>query len=131
MTHQPSRKQLKEFGLFIGLAFPLVFGWLLPALFGHGFRSWTLWIGIPSLILGLVAPQRLAWPYRGWMAFGNALEWTNSHVVLGLVFLVILQPIAFVMRLLGHDPLRRKANGKSSSYRELRQHHTIDLKRIF
>lgn len=131
-THStpPSRKQLREFGLLISIVFPVVLGWLLPALHAHPFRVWTLWIGVPALALALLAPRLLATPYRGWMALGNALGWVNSHIILGAVFVLVLQPIALLMRLCGHDPLRRKRHGQQS-YRELRSNPSINLKQIF
>ena len=127
----PSRKQLREFGLLLGFVFPVVLGWLLPALHGHAFRVWTLWIGIPALSLGLLAPRLLAKPYQGWMALGHALGWINSHIILGAVFVLVLQPIALLIRLAGHDPLRRKRLANSASYREARSINDINLKRIF
>jgi len=129
-TPQPSRKQLREFGLLMGIAFPLLLGLLLPALHGHAFRLWTLWIAIPALAIGLLAPRLLAGPYQGWMALGNVLGWINSHIILGAVFVLVLQPIALLMRLCGHDPLRRKRHGQSS-YRELRSDPSINLRKIF
>ncbi|MEB3244202.1 MAG: SxtJ family membrane protein [Cyanobacteriota bacterium] len=129
-TPAPSRRQLREFGLLIGIVFPLLLGWLLPALHGHAFRAWTLWIGLPALALGLMWPRALAWPYRGWMALGHGLGWINSHLILGLVFLLVLQPIAALMRLLGHDPLRRRRNA-ADTYRERREHPPVNMRRIF
>ena len=131
MTDSPSKKQLREFGYLIGFGFPILIGWLLPTLFGHDFRAWTLWVGIPGLILGLIAPGLLRQPYRAWMALGHALGWVNSHVILGLVFIVVLQPIAYVMRLFGHDPLRRKKHHGNQSYREERKSLEVDFNRIF
>ena len=131
MTDSPTKKQLKEFGYLIGFGFPILLGWLIPMLFGHGFRAWTLWVGIPALILGLIAPSLLRQPYRAWMALGHALGWVNSHVILGLVFIVVLQPIAYLMRLFGHDPLRRKMQRGSKSYREERNSLAVDFTRIF
>ena len=125
-----SKKQLREFGLLIGFGFPFLIGWLLPFLVGHGFRAWTLWVGIPGLILGLTAPQLLHYPYKGWMALGHVLGWINSHIILGLVFIVVLQPIAYIMRLTGYDPLRRRRKGVKT-YREDCQNHQTDLTRIF
>ncbi|MDA7435165.1 SxtJ family membrane protein [Synechococcus sp. AH-601-J22] len=124
------KKQLREFGLLIGFVFPFLIGWLLPALFGHEFRVWTLWIGIPGLILGLVAPRLLHYPYKCWMALGHTLGWVNSHIILGLVFIIVLQPIAYVMRLTGYDPLRRRRKSEKT-YRENRQNYRTDLTRIF
>ena len=130
MKETISKKQLREFGLLIGLGFPILIGWLLPSLSGHEFRAWTLWIGIPGLILGLTAPQLLYYPYKGWMALGHTLGWINSHIILGLVFVVVLQPIAYVMRLTGYDPLRKRRNDENT-YRENLKGHQTDLTRIF
>ena len=124
------KKQLREFGLLIGFGLPIFIGWLLPSLFGHAFRAWTLWIGIPVLILGLIAPRILYYPYKIWMALGHALGWVNSHIILGLVFILILQPIAYIMRLTGYDPLRKKRRGEKT-YRENRKDHQTDLTRTF
>ena len=130
MKQTISKKQLREFGLLIGFGFPILIGCLLPSLFGHAFRAWTLWIGIPGLILGLTFPRLLHYPYKSWMALGQILGWVNSHIILGLVFIVVLQPIAFIMRLTGYDPLRRRRKSEMT-YRENRQGHQIDLTRIF
>ena len=125
-----SRKKLREFGLLIGLGFPILLGWLLPSIFGHELRLWTLWLGIPGLILGLTAPRLLKYPYKIWMALGHALGWINSHIILGLVFILVLQPIAYIMRLTGYDPLRRRRIGETT-YRENCKDHRTDLTRIF
>ena len=125
-----SKKQLQEFGLLIGFGFPILIGWLLPSLFGHQFRTWTLWIGGPGLLIGLTAPRLLHYPYKAWMVLGYVLGWINSHIILGLVFIFVLQPIAYIMRLTGYDPLRTKRK-KETTYKENRQKHQIDLTRIF
>tara|TARA_A100001015_G_C15025210_1_gene730115 strand:+ start:2208 stop:2600 length:393 start_codon:yes stop_codon:yes gene_type:complete len=130
MKNAISKKQLREFGMLIGLVFPILIGWLLPLLFGHEFRTWTLWVGITGLILGLIAPRLLYYPYKGWMAIGLTLEWFNSRIILSLVYIIVLLPISFVMRLIGYDPLRRRRKG-DKSYRENKQKHQTDLTRIF
>tara|TARA_B100000287_G_C20263667_1_gene635065 strand:- start:91 stop:483 length:393 start_codon:yes stop_codon:yes gene_type:complete len=130
MNESISKKQLREFGILIGLGIPFFIGWLFPKIFGHGFRGWTIWIGLAAFVLGIIAPKLLAYPYKGWMGLGHALGWINSHVILGIVFILVLQPIALVMRLIGHDPLRRRQYG-GKSYRENRQGHKTDLNRIF
>ena len=130
MKETITKKQLLEFGLLIGFGFPLLIGWLLPSIFGHEFRAWTLWIGVPGLILGLTAPRLLYYPYKSWMILGHVLGWINSHIILGLVFILVLQPIAYIMRLTGYDPLKIKRKGEKT-YREVRMDNNIDLKRIF
>ena len=130
MKETISKKQLREFGLLIGFGFPILIGWLLPVLFGHEFRAWTLWIGIPGLILGLVSPRLLHYPYKCWMAVGHTLGWVNSHIILGFIFIAVLQPIAYVMRLTGYDPLRKQRKVEKT-YRENCQDHRTDFTRIF
>ena len=104
-----------------------LFSWLLPALHGHPLAIWPIWIGLPLVLLGLIAPRSLRQPYRAWMALGHALGWVNGRIVLGLVYWLVLQPIALVMRLFGHDPLRRRWDAQASTYRELRLAKPVNL----
>ena len=130
MKETISKKQLKEFGYLIGFAFPLLIGWLIPFFSGHTFRLWTLFIGIPGLTFAIISPQLLYYPYRGWMTLGLILGWLNSRVILGLIFIFVLQPISYTMHLFGYDPLRKKRKGKDT-YKEKRKTQNIDLTRIF
>ena len=130
MKNNISKKILREFGLLIGFAFSILIGWFLPSFGGHPFRIWTLWIGIPTSIIAILYPEILFYPYKAWMKLGLILGWLNSRIILGLVFLIILQPIAFIMRIFGHDPLRLKRTGQIT-YREIKTNHKIDLKKIF
>ena len=54
------------------------------------------------------------------MALGLALGWINSRIILGLVFFLVLQPIAFLMKFVGYDPLKTK-KGNEMSFRERNQ----------
>ncbi len=129
--HTPSRRQLREFGLLIGIVCPVVFGWLGPILRGHAMPIWPLIVGIPAILLGLAFPKALGWPYRGWMTLGHALGWVNSHLILGLVFVLLVQPMALFKRLSGFDPLRRRFETNKASYRESNKTSDVDLTRIF
>ena len=126
-----SKKQLFEFGLLVGFGFPLLIGWLLPAFAGHGFRLWTLFVGVPAIILGLTSPRLLLYPYKSWMAIGHIFGLINSKIILGIVFIFVLQPIAFVMFFTGYDPLKRRGGKGVNTYRETKQNHQTDLTRIF
>ena len=125
-----SKKQLREFGLLIGFGFPLLIGWLIPVLTGYGFRVWTLWVGFIGLLFGMTSPGHLYYPYKFWMKLGLTLGWVNSRIILSLAYIIVLLPIAFVMRLIGYDPLRTKAK-EVKTYRENRKNHKTDLTRIF
>ena len=124
------KKDLREFGFLIGIGFPLLIGWIIPLLNGHEFQLWTLWIGVIGLICGLIAPSILLYPFKVWIIIGEVLGWLNSHIILGLVFVLILQPIALILKIRGYDPLRKSRRGKNS-YRENREQTKTDLTRIF
>ena len=130
MQNYISNKKLREFGFLVGIGLPILVGWILPLLSGHLFRYWTLWIGLPLLFVAAFKPASLYYPYQIWIKLGEVLGWINSKVILGLVFLLVLQPIAFMMRLFGYDPLRKKTNNRTT-YREIRPDFEIDLRKIF
>ena len=130
MNKYISKQILREFGFLIAFAFPFLIGWLLPLLGGNSFRMWTLWISIPSLILAISRPVLLSYPYKAWMKIGYLLGWVNSRIILGLVFLIILQPIALIMRFFRYDPLRMKKIDQKS-YREIKTNQKVNLKKIF
>ena len=64
------------------------------------------------------------------MKIGHILGWLNSRIILGLVFLIVLQPIALIMRFFGHDPLKTKKLAQKS-YRENKTNQKINLKKFF
>ena len=130
MKNYTPPKTLREFGFLIGFLFPLLIGWILPLIGGHSFRTWTLFISIPSIILAFTKPILLLYPYKAWMKLGHILGWVNSRIILGLVFLIVLQPIALIMQILGHDPLRTKKFAQES-YREIKTNHKVNFKKIF
>tara|TARA_Y100001968_G_scaffold333624_1_gene397715 strand:- start:3994 stop:4386 length:393 start_codon:yes stop_codon:yes gene_type:complete len=130
MKSSISKKQLHVFGFLIGFGFPILVGWIFPAISGHMFRTWTLWIGIPSLMIGILNPKLLYYPYKAWIKLGHAFGWVNSRILLVLIFLLVLQPIALIMKLFSYDPLRKNKSNEIS-YREKRKDQNIDLTRIF
>ena len=130
MKNDIPKKTLKEFGFLLGFTFPFLIGWILPLIGGHSFRTWTLFISIPSIILAITKPGLLLYPYKAWMKLGHVLGLVNNRIILGLVFLIVLQPIALIMRIFGYDPLRTKKFAQKS-YRELKTNHKVNLKKIF
>ena len=130
MNKKINNNQLRDFGLIIGLFFPLFIGFVIPALIGHSFKLWTIYISIPFLIIGFIRPRILLNPYKAWMFIGEVLGYINSRLILGIIFFTILQPIAFFMRILNKDPLK-KIVPNQMTYREIRKVNKIDLKRIF
>ena len=125
-----TQKQLREFGYLIGIGFPIIIGWIMPLISGHTFRFWSLWIGIPIFVFGILKPSLLLYFYKTWMNIGLFLGWVNSRIILGLIFLLVLQPISLIMKIFGYDPLRKKKSNELT-YREIKQNHAVDFTRIF
>ena len=130
MNEPISKNKLRQFSLLIGLGFPIVIGFIMPLVFGHQFRIWTLWVSILTLIIGFLKPLLLYYPYKVWMALGNILGFINSRLVLGIIFIFMVQPLALIMKIFGYDPLRLKTNNQKS-YRENKKNYKINLNNIF
>ena len=101
-----SKKQLRIFGILIGIFFPLFIGFIVPLIWNHPFRIWTLFVSAIGFCCGLLIPKILYYPYLIWIKIGYLLGWINSKIILGLVFIIILIPIGFIMKLFGYDPLK-------------------------
>ena len=111
------RRGLRQFALIFAAIVVTVFGIVIPLLAGHGF-VWIPWaIGGVFVAWGLLAPETVRPFYRLWMRFGMVMSAIVNRIVLGVVFYLILLPFGLVLRVRGIDPLRRKWDPKSSSYR--------------
>lgn len=105
----------RNFGLIVGGVFTLLSGWWLYRGKFTGVAQITLPVGIVLMLLGVVLPRALVYPNRAWMMLAEALSFVTTRIILGAVFFLMVTPIGFVKRLLGWDPLRRRA-GSSESY---------------
>jgi len=55
------------------------------------------------------------------MYLGAALGWFNTRVILAIGYFLVFTPMAWVMALMGKDPLRRKIDPTERTYRVLRE----------
>jgi hypothetical protein len=66
-------------------------------------------IGALLLVLGVLRPSLLKWPSAWWWRFSKALGYVNARVLLTLLFVIVLLPMGLIWRLIGRDPLARRA----------------------
>ncbi len=116
---EADRATPRSFGLLFAAVFAVLAGlawWrdstLLPASMA------PIWLGLALVVLlvGLLRPDWLRAPLRGWMALGRALAMLFHPLVLLLMFCVLIVPLALWFRLIGRDPLRRRIDPKTDSY---------------
>ena len=125
-----TKKQLRQFGLIVGISFILFIGYVIASIKGYPFRFWTLWVSIPLILLGFFKPFLLLNPYKFWIKLGYFLGWVNSKIILSIIYIFVLLPIAGALKLFNYDPLNKKQIFKNS-YKENKKDYKSDLKRIF
>lgn len=113
----PDRAELRKFAMLMAGMIGLVFGLLLPWLWGFGWPLWPWVVAALFVLWGRLWPGGLRPVFRLWMRFGLALGWVNSRIILGLVFYLLFTPVGLIMRLAGNDPMRRKLQADAPSYR--------------
>jgi len=86
----------RSFGLVVGTAF-LCLG-LHPIPFGREAWPWAIAIGLPLLILGLIAPNLLRVPNLFWFRLSLALGSLVANLLMVLVFVIIVTPTGILMR---------------------------------
>ena len=64
-------------------------------------------------VLGAVMPAQLGPVYRGWMGFAKVLSKFTTPSFMGVVYYLVLTPIAAGMRLFGRNRMVHKAENGS------------------
>ena len=102
----------RSFGIVFFIVFLLIA--LYPLLKGNDLRIWSLVISFIFLILGLINSKILTPLNRLWFKFGLLLGRFISPLIMGIIFFVVVTPIAIIMRLLKKDLLNLKYNKKET-----------------
>lgn len=101
----------KEQSRDTGMAVVLVL--LLLSAFGY---SWPLPWAIAALVVTMTVPQVYRWPAVAWFGLAHLLGTFMSKVLLGLIFFLVVTPIALARRIAKKDSLKLGAfrNGRNS-----------------
>jgi hypothetical protein len=110
--------------------------WLLLCC-GLAFRQYlagaqvAVYVGAGGVgLLGLVKPAWLRPVYVALMLVTLPVGWSLSHLLLALVFFGLFTPLAWILRLIGRDPLGRRLEPARQSYWRPRQ-APADVSRYF
>jgi hypothetical protein len=78
---------------------------------------------------GLLVPGKLGPVYRAWMGFAHALSRITTPIFMGVVYFLVITPIAVIRRTVGGNPLR--AHHGASGWVDRQQAPRGDLTRQF
>ena len=106
----------RSFGIVFFIVFLIIS--IYPLLHGENIRVWSLIISIIFLVLGLLNSKLLNPLNKIWFKFGLLLGKIISPIVMGIIFFVVVTPIALFMRLLKKDLLNLKFNKKNTYWIE-------------
>jgi hypothetical protein len=103
----------RSFGIVFFIVFILIA--FYPLINQGEIRIWSVFISLLFLILGIINSKILTPLNKVWFKFGIFLGKIISPIVMGLIFFLVVTPIAFLMRMLKKDLLNLKFN-KNNSY---------------
>ena len=103
----------RSFGIVFSIVFLLIA--IYPLINSEGLRVWSLIIAVIFLFLGLINSKILTPLNKLWFKFGILLGRIVSPIIMGVIFFLVVTPIALIMRAIGKDLLNLKFN-KDKSY---------------
>ena len=106
----------RSFGIVFFLVF-LIIGFY-PFLKGNEPYFWSIIISVIFLILGLFNSIYLTPFNKLWFKFGILLGQIISPIVMGIVFFIVVTPIALFMKILNKDVLNLNKNNKKTYWIE-------------
>lgn len=123
-----TRKELREFGLVVGIAFA-VLGTLLW--WKHGKVDPRIFYSISAFLVlsGLLVPSILR-PFQwAWMRLAVILGYVMNRVILGAIYFVVFTFVATIMRILKRDILHRAWQPEASTYWKMRPEERLPNER--
>ena len=118
----------RSFGIVFFIVFLIISLW--PLFSANEVRIWSLIISIIFLILGLINSRILTPLNKLWFKFGIFLGNIISPIVMGIIYFIVVTPIALVLKLLNKDVLTLKKT-KNSSYWINKEKYNSSMKNQF
>lgn len=53
---------------------------------------------------------------KGWLAFGKAIGWVISNIILFIAYCLVFIPVSLALRIVRHDPMHRRILPEAESY---------------
>lgn len=104
----------RSFGIVFAIVFVAI--GLFPLLDSNAPRWWSIGLSAAFLFAAFVYPKILAPLNNIWMKFGLLLHRVVNPIILGVLFFLVITPIALLMRALGKRPLKLKSEPDAQTY---------------
>jgi len=118
----------RNFGIVFFIVFLIIS--LLPLLNSNDIRIWSLIVAIIFLILGIINSKILTPINKLWFKFGIFLGNIISPLVMGIIYFVVVTPMALFLKVIKKDVLSLKKT-KKSSYWKNKEIHNSNMKNQF
>lgn len=121
-TLDPKLPSERSFGILFFVVFLLVagYGWI------KGFSDLVIYgsilLSFFFLLTGLFAPSVIRPLNKLWFQLGLLMGRVVSPIVLGILFFIVITPIALLMRIFGRDELKLKKRNVNSYWVERQPH---------
>ena len=120
-THEHLHREHENQGSsdrFFGLTFfaVLLLLSLWPLVKGRDINLFLLATAFAFLVAALAFPRLLAPLNKLWLQFGALLHSMTSPVILGVMFFLVITPIALLVRLTGKDLLHLRLDRQARTY---------------
>jgi len=109
------KKELREFGLTIGIAlFIIVF--VMTFFLKKSVNYYFVGTAVIFIVFGFFLPKVLKPFQKVWMTFSVVMGFFMSRVVLTVLFYLVLSPIGLLMKIFGKDVLDQRIDETKDSY---------------
>ena len=110
-------KEIRSFGFFLSLLVVLIFAGLMPWLFNQSIFLWPFVVSTVTALLALLALSTLRPLHSLFIKLGTLLGFTNTRILLFIIFFGLFLPVSIIMWLVRRDILGRKPS-TVDSYRK-------------
>ena len=122
------RDQNRVFGLLMAGAVGVIA--ILHYILSQAVQLWLIGLGLIFLLTGLAVPSCLGPVRKLWMKLARCLAVVNTGIILTFVFVVLITPLAVLLRVLGRQPIETGDFQGVSSYWRPRHPEEFTAKRM-
>ena len=123
------QSSIKSFGILFFFVFLIIGLW--PLLNDKEIRIWSIALSLIFLLLGLAKSKILIPINNYWIKLGEFLGKIIAPIVMLVVFLFVVTPMSFLVKIIGKDLLGLKFSKKTNSYWIKRENKLGPMKNQF